>query len=336
MGLATKIVDICIRLLDWMTFWLKTNPKRILFVSMRSNSLDTEFQALADELNDFQIDYVGQVVKPTLWGKLAYFFNCLCQFVKMKQAAWIILQDNNYLVTKHKPKQARVLQLWHASGAIKQFGNQVKRSYPIHGYDVVACCGSIWQPIYAQAFGVQEQQVRVVGLPRLDDFLRVEPAKLDTDKKICLYAPTFRGNFLEGMYYPELDFEKLAKALPDYQIVVRYHPLCQGKKTESVIESQESLYALMKACDVLVSDYSSLMLEYTTLHKPLLCYVPDLERYQQEVGLNIDLPGQIIQTEDEWIDALTHLDQITKSPYNLITTMDGECTHRLANIIRES
>ena len=57
-----------------------------------------------------------------------------------------------------KPKNVKVLQIWHACGAVKKFGNQIKRQYPVQNYDYVLCNAEYWKDPYSQAFNVEKDQ----------------------------------------------------------------------------------------------------------------------------------------------------------------------------------
>ncbi len=69
-----------------------------------------------------------------------------------------------------KPNNAKVLQIWHACGAVKKFGNQIKRQYPVHNYDYVLCNADIWKEPSHKLWG-KKNQVLVTGMPRIDTLL---------------------------------------------------------------------------------------------------------------------------------------------------------------------
>lgn len=97
--------------------------------------------------------------------------------MEIKRARLVIINDNNYVISRMKPKYTKVLQVWHAAGAVKKFGNQIKRQYEIKNYDAVISSASYWKTCYAQAFGVQENQVHDCGMARIDRLLNKEKMK---------------------------------------------------------------------------------------------------------------------------------------------------------------
>ena len=95
--------------------------------------------------------------------------NCFRQLYEINTSKLIILNDNNFVVTKFKRKGTYVLQTWHACGAIKKFGNQLTtRQYPVKNYDVVLANSSYWTQAYSEAFGVKQEQIAITGMPRVD------------------------------------------------------------------------------------------------------------------------------------------------------------------------
>ncbi len=94
------------------------------------------------------------------------------------------------------------------------------------------------------------------------------------DKKLCLYAPTFRGNIIDGLKIQSFDF-----TVKDYVVLYKFHPLlgdiqCNG----GVNMNKEDLYTLMQVSDCLISDYSSVIFDYSLLNKPMISYIPDVKR----------------------------------------------------------
>ena len=97
---------------------------------------------------------------------------------------------------------------------------------------------------------------------------------------------------------------------------------------------------LYLAADVLVTDYSSVMFDFALTGKPIVYYAYDLDRFRDEIrGFYFDLvpqaPGPVVQTEDELVDALLHLDTDRWSqPYAAFRSTyggleDGHATDRV-------
>lgn len=140
------------------------------------------------------------------------------------------------------------------------------------------------------------------------------------DKKVILYAPTWRDNqHTSGTgytYKTEVDFDRLKKELGDeYVILFRAHYLVANsfdfdKYKGFVIDvsNYSDINELYIAADILITDYSSVFFDYANLRKPVIYYMYDLEQYANELrGFYItldELPGLIVKDEDALLQAI--------------------------------
>lgn len=155
--------------------------------------------------------------------------------------------------------------------------------------------------------------------------------KIDTDKKIILYAPTYRDNqHKEGVgytYKTEVDFDYLKKNLSnEYIILFRSHWLVANnfdfKKYDKFIydvSSYDDINDLYIISDILITDYSSVFFDFANLKRPILFYMYDLKKYRDEIrGFYIDLkdlPGPIVQEEKELIKQLKNIEDFYDQKY---------------------
>ena len=219
MGLSKIILNIALKIVDILTFYIRPKKNHITFISLTQSELSSDFKLIDKQLrheNKYDIHYILLMFEKNLWGDFKYFLNCLKQLVEIKKSSLVILNDNNYVISHMKPKNVKVLQIWHACGAVKKFGNQIKRQYPVQNYDYVLCNAEYWKDPYSQAFNVKKDQVLVTGMPRIDTLLNLNGKDEFylkypelKDKKLCLYAPTFRGNIIDGFKIQSFDFTKI-------------------------------------------------------------------------------------------------------------------------------
>lgn len=164
-----------------------------------------------------------------------------------------------------------------------------------------------------------------------DDVKRVKQTLkiTDTNKKIILYAPTYRDNQhsarLGYTYKTEVNFDKLKEKLQDeYIILFRAHWLVANafdfEKYKSFIynvSDYDDINELYIISDLLITDYSSVFFDYANLKRPILFYMYDLEEYRDNIRgfyLNIEeLPGPILKTEEELIQ---NIKETTKEFYD--------------------
>ena len=353
MSIQKLILNVALTLVDLLTFWIRPKKNRITFVSMTQDHFADDFLLLKQGLEaDYDIHANLIVFQKNLWGKFKYFLNCLKQMIDAKRSAMVILNDNNYVLSHKKPDTCQVLQVWHACGAIKKFGNEVDREYPIANYDAVLCSAPAWQEIYARSFGVRPQQVLVTGMPRCDRLIQgvdtqafYEKYPQCKGKKLCLYAPTFRGNLLHGLKRDSFDIKQVQSQLDDWILLYKFHPLLETEDIEDCLAinvHHEDLYTLMQVSDCLVSDYSSLILDYSLLKKPIIGYMDDLREYQRSIGLNIDpdeYPGPLCDREEQLVSLIQNSGTLDLAPVHAFRKKymvyeDGKNTQRVIEWIR--
>lgn len=362
MGLSKIILNIALSIVNVFTFYLRPIPNRITFISLTSDKLTSDFKRIYKALekeNVYELRCDLVVFQKSLWGDFLYFLNCLKQLVEIKRSALVIINDNNYVISHMKPKRTKVLQVWHACGAVKKFGNQIRRQYVIRNYDAVISSAPYWKECYAQAFGVMPGQVYDCGMARTDNLL--DQKKMNRkiiqfyekypdlkEKKCILYAPTFRGNIIDGFEIESLDLDKMAEELEEDTVVLyKFHPLLgdvRFRNKKAVAVNTEDLYVLMQISTCLISDYSSIIFDYSLLKKPMIAYVSDLEQYKKTIGLNIpyeqDFPGEICFTEKNVIDAIRRLpdynyEKLYEFQKKYIIRTDGNNTSRIVKLIHE-
>lgn len=350
MGLSKLILNIALWFVNVFTFYIQPDPNRITFISLTQSELTSDFKLLNEALKDeYDVHYILMVFEKTLCGDFKYFLNCLKQLVEIKKSHLVILNDNNYVISHMKPEGVKVVQVWHANGAVKKFGNQIKRQYPIRNYDAIFCNSEYWKDIYSAAFSVAPSRVLVTGMPRIDNLLNKNKKNKFykkypdlKDKKLCLYAPTFRGNIIDGL--KPVSFDLSSVDLKDWVILYKFHPLLGDLSCPGGINvNKEDLYTLMQVSDCLISDYSSVIFDYSLLNKPMISYIPDIEEYKSDIGLNIDyqhdFPGPICKDEKEIVSALMNLTldetKLSKFRNKYMKYQDGQNTSRCVEEIHK-
>ncbi len=224
--------------------------------------------------------------------------------------------------------------------------------------------------MYLRSYKMQEiytGEILEEGYPRNDLLVRTSlegikrkleayGIQLQENKKIILYAPTWRevapgravvnpSELLEVKDRLEaaLDCEK-------YQILIKPHQLVykrlkdmaeyKGLLVPATIDANE----LMSVVDIMISDYSSIFLDYMTLERPILFYIPDLEEYKQTRGLDImpkDLPGPTSSRLEDIIDAIQNMEQAREQYRESYSAMreemcpyeDGQSSRRVVDAV---
>ncbi|UAL30589.1 CDP-glycerol glycerophosphotransferase family protein [Nocardioides rotundus] len=226
------------------------------------------------------------------------------------------------------------LQTWHGS-PLKLLGfderslayagasehlRRVERD--VKSWDVLLSQSPAVTPYLRSAFGF-DGPVWECGYPR-NDVLRSPEAPeirsstraalgLDDDDVVVLSAPTWRDyEMVDGHSTdtpPVIDYDDLVARLPEGVVVlarmhknVQKHPDATGPGFRDV-SAFPDINHLFLACDVLVSDYSSAIFDFAATRKPIICYVPDLERYEETRGFYVDYqewaPGPVVRTVED-------------------------------------
>lgn len=248
----------------------------------------------------------------------------------------VIVLDNYYgfLSSISFKESVKKLQIWHANGAIKTFGwkdlsvkerskNAKERFAAVYKqFDYILSGSDKMSAIFCEAFSASPHQLLNTGIPRTDIFFDKEHIDKVTrsfykkyinlkNKKIILYAPTFRENEGESSNQIRLDLSYLKNALEsDYILLVRLHPSVNNRIDFSDyngfvynFSDYPILNDLLFITDILITDYSSIPFEFSFLQKPMIFYPYDLDKYRKTRGFWVPyhelVPGPIAYSTEE-------------------------------------
>lgn len=183
-----------------------------------------------------------------------------------------------------------------------------------------------------ECFGVPEKNFLKVGQPRNSIFNisinEIEGIKRkilinELDKKIALYAPTWRGyDGFELFPFLDLDIEKLNEFLKEKNIIliIKMHPfercdLSIIKNKSNIIEFSSKWeidnQEIQLITDILITDYSSIYCDYINMLKPIMFIHNDIEDYIEKRGLlsmSKDIfPGPVVLSQFQFINEMNKL-----------------------------
>jgi len=238
-----------------------------------------------------------------------------------------LLVVNDWLRRRYvrRPGQV-VLQTWHGTPlkrlALHRPGFDPRRMLAViresRRWDVLLAQNPYAARILRKAYAFLRRPVWVEGYPRNDALVTGDAAAarealgIGADERVVLYAPTWRDD--RDRMVDFVDPEALAEATGSV-VLVRGHSrtLIPGRDAEGArvidVTGFGDTTLLLLAADVLVTDYSSVMFDFTVTGKPVLFLVPDLEHYRGELrGFYFDLaeraPGPLVRTQAELVEAL--------------------------------
>ncbi|KAA8712423.1 CDP-glycerol glycerophosphotransferase family protein [Lactococcus garvieae subsp. garvieae] len=365
MKLKSIVLTIILALFYPFTFLFRVHQNRITFISLEHDNLSKDFKILHDELNvkqEYEIKTLLFKFQPTFLGQLQYGLACIQQLFVLQSSKLVIIDYNNFVISKfpHR-KEVKVLEIWHATAALKNFGNCVQRDYEIKNYDYAIANSDFYKGVYAQAFNLPEENVLVTGIPNNDKIFDdhfvqdtkvrlLEKYPVLANKKVITYAPTFRGRISTYFKETKIDLARVHQALgEDYVIIYKAHPLISGSAYENnphvLFIEEEPISSIFCITDVLITDYSAIAVDWMVFDKPIIAYVPDFKSYSKKPGLTIDylqeFPGAVTFNEGELIQALQATDSTSypkertlffKKTYNYC---DGKATERVLKVIED-
>ncbi len=328
MSILLFIYKIALQIVNFFFKVLPRKEKRILFLSRQENKPTIDFQYLIEDIQKRYPDYEIKVLtkrmeKTNIIQIFSYVFHPFIQLFYLARSSICITDGYQMAIScvKHK-KGLKIVQIWHSLGAVKKFGYQslnTKRDkswakiMKMHkNYDVLISSSEAMRPYFSQAFGYPEEKFIVCGLPRVDYLKETENANRKKvyetypelkNKKIALYAPTFRT-------YDDYRTDELIQSFAgsDYKLIIKKHPRMKMHIDKSYTYDLVTSLELLSIADVVISDYSAISIEAAILNKPVMLYIYDEERYNEVEGINTnlyeDLKGYVFKSSKELIKAL--------------------------------
>ena len=264
-----------------------------------------------------------------------------------------------------KPEKTIYLQTWHGTPLKKLAAdmdevhmpgtntNKYKKNFikETKKWDYLVSPNNYSTQIFKRAFQF-EKNILETGYPR-NDFLINEnnPDAIDkikskigipTNKKVILYAPTWRDNQFYGRsrykFVIQMDLDLLREELNDeYVILLRMHYLIAENLDLSNYDGfifdmshHEDIRELYLISDMLITDYSSVFFDYAILKRPMIFYVYDIEEYRDNLrGFYFDFeneaPGPLVKTTEELIKEIQELNDGLSQDKNFETFYQRFC-----------
>ena len=307
------------------------NP-RAIYEYMISQGLDKVFRCYYI-LEDTTIDLPGNVKKVKRISVPYFYYLARAGF-------WV--SDTRMRTYLRKKKNTIYMQTWHGTPLkklaldLEQISMEGEASLAVYKkkfaentetWDYLVSQNSYSTHIFRRAFAFQGRMLEI-GYPRNDVLFRDNHAaavltlkkklKLPLDKKLILYAPTWRDNehlgHLKYKFSSAMDYNYLKDTLAkEYCLLVKAHYLV-GEESNlgqydgflHYFDASCDIAELYLVSDMLITDYSSVMFDYSLLDRPMIFFTYDLEQYKDHLrGFYFDFleeaPGPIVLTNEELV-----------------------------------
>ncbi|MFP4987007.1 CDP-glycerol glycerophosphotransferase family protein [Staphylococcus pseudintermedius] len=266
-----------------------------------------------------------------------------------------------------KPEQVYI-NTWHGT-PLKHMGFDVKNNLKgsqntmknFLASDYMISPNAHTTNIFKHAFkldGLYSGEILEIGYPRIDLTINTTANEareylaehLNLKKNpIILYCPTWRGknvNDPENTLLNIFEEIKLLNQKLPHQVLVKVHPFVYSKAKEMpelkpyLVPDFLDTNQLMPAVDLMITDYSSIFFDFLVTDKPIVFYVPDLDKYQNERGVYIDLcalPGPVADNIQDVITLVSNesykdadvQEKYAKFKHNFVNYENGSVTERL-------
>ena len=325
--------------------FVKTDPNLVLFISYGGQKYDDSPRVLYEYLKENDVlpsfRYIWAFLEPECFPQVknkvrvdtpTYYLTAL-------RAGYWITNSSASRGLNFKKKGTKYYLFQHGMAGIKCIGADIqseKKAFSIgfqEQFDKIFIEGKCEIPILSKAWKMNPTVFSTTGLPRNDDLVTVTDAEilsikqrlgLPLDKKVILYAPTFRefsrardGQNALGvpfhfeMWERQLGQEYVFLVTAHYEVAKLLDSLPDNHFVYNAFKYPE-LNDLIKVSDVLISDYSSIVFDYAIMERPIFCYGYDYENYKSERGFYTDLEKLfshgVLRTEDELLCSVRDMD----------------------------
>lgn len=361
-----------VKMFDFFKYFNSPHGNRILLTSSSRSELSGNEKFVYDRMVERGIDKQFKI-SFSYKDSIKSYRSLLKKFTftyKLARANIVIVDDYQpeiYLVKFLD--HVKVIQLWHACGAFKTVGLERigKPGAPLFDTHVHKCytymtvSSELSAQHYAEAFGMDEKKIVPIGIARTDIFFdeeykkKIVPQVLDyfpqcrQASQVIMYAPTFRGVNAKTASFPMdmIDFDLIGDYLLKTKSVmlIKMHPFVKTplqipeKYKDVIIDASgfREINDMLFITDILITDYSSVIYEFSLFHKPMLFYAFDRMKYEADRGFyepySEMVPGKIVRTFEQLIDALEkedfELEKVESFVKKNFKYTDGKSTDRI-------
>lgn len=385
-----SLISLGLRIfLKLVSIFVPVNKKQIIFISFHGRAINDNpnaiYQAMLKDERYANMEFVWACKNPNEVcdkGRIVPYFKMSYFFALMRSQVWV----SNCKLQTYIPKKKKqiYIQTWHGTplkklahdieiaeetsfyrSKISQKKMQKSYDYDVKRYTYMISPNAFCTGVFPSAFLIDPAKLIETGYPRNDilinytseDVSRIrQKYHIEEDKKVILYAPTWRDNQYTARGYTfalKCDFKKWKEKLGEEYIVIfkPHYLIAQAFNIEAslldfvkVVDANIDINELYIISDVLVTDYSSVFFDFGLCLKPMYFYMYDKAYYEKALrgfylDIEKDVPGNIYEIEDELLAGIKKEDfnyealEIFNQRFNHLE--DGRACERVLQIIWE-
>lgn len=368
---AKQLIQQCVLPIAYFFAKLRHPGEKTLYVfaDAHHTSLPFSLEAMHNYVLAQGITPVCHFHDYTHEGSIKSLLHAISFMDILAQAKYVFICDTFLPASSgKKAKGTKIVQLCHFSGPFKKIGYATSDDVPSHyrgnvfkNYDLVSVSAESYVPLLTQAMRQEEGIVRALGVSRSDVFYdaawisRCREEFYDrypdaNGKKILLWAPTFRGKAAAPNALDNEAVLNLQTQLGDnWLVLIKHHPHDDAVAVDPRHRSNCPIATerLLPVVDLLITDYSTMVLDYLAFEKPFVLFAPDLEEYESTRGFFIDYRGitknmttnpndletTVKTAYQQWLDGDRR--EIHLCTERFVSACDGNSTARILRFLEE-
>ncbi len=306
--------NILIKKIQFLAIFVKPNPKKITFIRKfySGSNVTPVYEKMKNNIKNIEVELIHN--HPDDMN----IFNQTKLYLKLLKSKVIVTTHG----VSFKTRRNITVDLWHGKSlkALNLMNPLEKDPRPLKNIDYLSSYSETVNTLFNSCFGMESSNYKILGSPRNDYLFKKEGKEKKKEilnclknEKIIFYMPTFREyitqnykDFVKNLAFKEFDIEKFNEFLQknNLKFVLKPHPndnklwieLFSEKNlsnltllTEEILRDNNiELYELLAISDMLITDYSSVYIDYLLTNKPIIFITTDLGTYKKERTLLLE------------------------------------------------
>ena len=359
-------------------FWLlPIDSKKIYFRSYKGSNMSCNplyiFMYMHEKYHDYKyIWYLNHELDNQFTNTRFVKKNTFLWIKEVLTSKFLIVNDFLYAYLPYRKEQI-IIETWHGGGAYKKVDsvalfnrNEREQHFRIIQYlnkylTAFISSNLKFTSVMCETLGQKKEIFLSIGMPRNDIFfnehtIRQFKAKicskyaLNENNLIILYAPTYRGKVNSVSFKNNLDISLIkhqfeVKYGKQVTLIFRGHYSIKNISVscyDQDVSEHPDMQELLCAADILITDYSSAMWDYSFLYRPCFLFVPDLDEYMENRGFYTDPYSwgfPICKTNQDLVNSISQFDEqlfveaMKKHHKDLGSYENGTATQKIVDFI---